>query len=334
MSDTKEISSSNPLKRRKKFKVSDYTALFAIVVLLIVFSVLRPENFPTRTNMVTILRSISVTTVLASGLTFTMSIGGLDLSAGNMASMSGYFCASFILWYGMNQYLAIGLTIILTMMLTLITMFLIIKCHIPELLATCAMMFFLEGLGLTYAGGSAISQGLPRPSGKPAEGVFSNSFKAMGTSPTIIIIMIIVVIFAYVALNHTKYGRYIYAVGGNKTAAKLSGINIERYRLYTGMVAAAIIALAGVLVVARNTSAQVSGAASYQMPAMSAVFIGQSVLGVRKPNPFGTLVGATLVGILDNGLVMLSVPYYALNMIKGAVLGIALIAAYANTKTD
>jgi len=156
----------------------------------------------------------------------------------------------------------------------------------------------------------------------------------MGQAPAIIIIMIVIVIIIHIFLTYTKYGRYIYAVGGNKEAARLSGIPVNRYRIFAGMLSAVFIGLGGVLVASRNMSAQIQGAAGYAMPAISAVFIGRSVAGADKPNAFGTFIGASLVGILENGLIMMSVPYYSLNAVKGVVLAIALASTYYSSKSE
>ncbi|MDO5152812.1 MAG: ABC transporter permease [Eubacteriales bacterium] len=313
--------------------VQNWAAVIAIVVSVVLFSILQP-GFLTVGNFETILRSISINTVLAMALTVTLAVGGFDLAAGALASVSGYFVMSFVLWYGMGLLPATLLTIVLTMLLQCITMFLIIRCKIPDLLATCAMMFVLQGVGLTYTGGGAISAGMYRPDGTPSVGSIPDIMKTIGSSPTIIVIMLVCVLVVHVFLKYTKYGRYIYAVGGNKLAAKLSGIPVKKYRFFAGMIAAFFIALTGVLVCSRNQSAQIQGAEGYQMYALSAVFIGRSVAGQGKPNAIGTLIGATLVGILDNGLIMIGVPYYSLNAVKGAVLAVALIAAYASSKEE
>lgn len=314
--------------------VKNWAAVIAIVLLVGVFAIMRPTSFLTLSNLETIMRSISINTVLAMSLTVTLAVGGFDLAAGALASVSGYFVMSYVLWYGTNFWLALLITIVFTLALQCLTMFLVIKCKIPDLLATCAMMFVLQGIGLTYTGGGAISAGMARPDGEASVGSVPDIMKTIGTSPTIIIIMLVCVVIVHLFLTYTKYGRYIYAVGGNKTAAKLSGIPIKRYRFIAGMIAALFIAFTGVLVASRNQSAQIQGAEGYQMYALSAVFIGRSVAGQEKPNAIGTLIGAVLVGILDNGLIMVGVPYYSLNAVKGAVLAIALIAAYASTKED
>lgn len=314
--------------------ITDWAAVIAVVFLLVFFSIKMPATFASGGNFTTIFRSIAVTTVMAMGLTMTLAVGGFDLSAGSTATMSSFILMSFLIWNNVNVWAAILLTIAGTLLITMITMFLIIKCKIPDLLATCAMMFFLDGLSLTYSGGGAISAGMPKPNGMASEGIVPGILKTMGTSPTIIIIMLVLVAFVHIFLNYTKYGRYIYAVGGNKTAARLSGIPVNKYRMIAGLMAGTFIAFAGILVAARNQSAQINGAAAFSMPALSAVFIGRSVAGQGKPNAIGTLIGAALVGVLDNGLVMMSVPYYSLNAIKGLVLAIALASAYYTTKEE
>ncbi len=318
--------------RRVMNFMQNWAAVIAIVLLVILFSVLRPTAFLTVSNIETIFRSISINTVLAMALTVTLAVGGFDLAAGSLASVSGYFIMSFVLWYGMGLLPAFLIAVVMTMLLQCVTMFLIIKCKIPDLLATCAMMFVLQGIGLTYTGGGAISAGMFRPDGTPSVGSIPDIMKTIGSSPTIILIMLACVLAVHLFLTYTKYGRYIYAVGGNKTAADLSGIPVKKYRFLAGMISAFFIAVTALMVCCRNQSAQIQGAEGYQMYALSAVFIGRSVAGQGKPNAIGTLVGAVLVGILDNGLIMIGVPYYSLNAIKGAVLAVALIAAYASNK--
>lgn len=314
--------------------ITNWGAVLAVVLLIIFFSIKMPDIFPTLNNITTILRSISITTVLAMGLTITLSVGGFDMAAGSTATMSSFFIMSFVIWYNMSLWAAIPLAILGTLVITAFSMFLIVRCKIPDLLATVAVTFFLDGLSLTYSGGGAISAGMPKPNGEASLGAVPEVLKKIGTSPTIIIIMLILVAVVHIFLNYTKYGRYIYAVGGNKTAAKLSGIPVKKYRIVAGVLASVCIALAGILVASRNQSAQINGANTFQMPALSAVFIGRSVAGQGKPNAVGTLIGATLVGILDNGLVMMSVPYYSLNAIKGIVLALALASTYYATKED
>jgi len=150
----------------------------------------------------------------------------------------------------------------------------------------------------------------------------------------IIIIMLICVLIAFVLLERTKYGRYLYAMGGNRTAAKLSGIDVKKMRFMAGMFAALFIAIGGIVVCSRNSAAQVNGSDGYLMSSLAAVFIGRSVGGREKYNAIGTSIGALLIATLENGMTMCGVVYYILPAVKGAVLCLALIAAYASTKED
>ena len=330
---SKAAAISKPKGKSSGF-IEKWASLLALVAVFAFFALRMPKLFLTSSNIVTILRAISITTIIGIGLTITLAVGGFDLSSGSMATMSGAMIISFFVWYKMSLWLAIPLALTLTMALMMITMLLIVKFKIPDLLATLAMMFTLDGVSLTYSGGGAISEGMPRFNGDPTFGKIPQLFKNMGQAPTIIIIMIVIVVIVHIFLTYTKYGRYIYAVGGNKEAARLSGIPIYRYRVYAGLLAAVFIGLGGILVASRNMSAQIQGAAGYAMPAISAVFIGRSVAGAGKPNAFGTFVGASLVGILENGLIMMSVPYYSLNAVKGVVLALALASTYYSSTGD
>jgi len=140
------------------------------------------------------------------------------------------------------------------------------------------------------------------------------------------------VLVAWFFLEYTKHGRFIYAMGGNREAAKLSGINVKAYRYLAGMITAVFIAIGGIIVASRGSSAQVMAADNYLMQSLAAVFVGRSVGGAEKPNAFGTFIGAMLVVTLENGLTIMAVPYYMLPAVKGAVLAAALIIAYAGKK--
>ncbi|MCL6573297.1 MAG: ABC transporter permease, partial [Bacillus sp. (in: Bacteria)] len=197
---------------------------------------------------------------------------------------------------------------------------------------TLATMFIFERVAMTFTGGGSISEGMPRLDGTPTKGQLTPFFEKMGEAPYIIIIMALVVLVVYIFLNHTKHGRYLYVVGGNLEAARLSGIPVNRYRALAYFISTFLAALGGIILASKIGSAQINAGAGFLMPAVAAAFIGQSFAGLGKPNAIGTLVGAILVGLLENGLVMMSVPYYSLNIIKGAVLALALASTYYNKR--
>lgn len=311
----------------------DWAAVIALVLCFVVFTALKGSFFMSKANMVNILLAMSITTVFGIAATVTMAPDGFDMSACTLASCSAYVFVSMYLWYGLSLAMSIVVCIIVTMIMYQLTMFLILVCKIPDMLATCALMFVHQGLGQWYIGGGAVSTGMRTPSGAdPVRTTLSSAFSAIGRSPYIIIIMLACVLVAHIFLNYTKHGRFLYAMGGNKQAAKLSGINVKKYRYLAGMITAVFIAIGGILVAARGSSAQVMCCDNYLMQALAAVFVGRSVGGAEKPNALGTLVGAMLVSTLENGLTICAVPYYILPAVKGAVLALALMAAYAGKK--
>lgn len=311
----------------------DWAAVIALVLCFVVFTALKGSFFMSKANMVNILLAMSITTVFGIAATVTMAPDGFDMSACTLASCSAYIFVSMYLWYGLSLAMSIVVCIIVTMIMYQLTMFLILVCKIPDMLATCALMFVHQGLGQWYIGGGAVSTGMRTPSGAdPVRTTLSNAFSAIGRSPYIIIIMLACVLAAHIFLTYTKHGRFLYAMGGNKQAAKLSGINVKKYRYLAGMITAVFIAIGGILVSARGSSAQVMCCDNYLMQALAAVFVGRSVGGAEKPNALGTLVGAMLVSTLENGLTICAVPYYILPAVKGAVLALALMAAYAGKK--
>lgn len=313
----------------------NWAAVITLFICFIAFTGLKGNSFMSSNNMINILRSMSITTVFAIALTITMAPDGFDMSACTLASCSAYIFVSMYLWHGLSLFLSIVICVLVTLVLYQLTMFLILVCKIPDMLATCALMFVHQGLGQWYIGGGAVSTGMRTPYGaEPARVTLSEYFSSLGRAPYIIIIMLTCVLVAHIILNYTKHGRYLYAMGGNKQAAKLSGINIKKYRYIAGMMTAVFVAIGGILVASRGSSAQVMCCDDYLMPALAAVFVGRSVGGAEKPNALGTLVGAMLVSTLENGLTILAVPFYVLPAVKGAVLALALIAAYSTKKEE
>ncbi|SHF17074.1 monosaccharide ABC transporter membrane protein, CUT2 family [Seinonella peptonophila] len=307
--------------------VNRWGIVIAIILLIGVFTALMPQ-FLSTSNLVSILQSISIVTVIAIGLTFSLSTDGFDLSVGSTATLASSLVVSMFVWYSMPTAVSIVAALVITLLIAAINAFLIVKVKIPDLFATLSTMFIFEGVAMTYTGGGSISEGMPRLDGTPTNGKLSETFTSMGQAPTIIIIMVVVVILAHVILTYTKYGRYFYAIGGNQEAARYSGIPVNKYRTIAYFLSTLLAAIGGLLLAAKVGSAQINSGAGYLMPAVAAAFIGSSFRGLGKPNAIGTFVGAILVGVLENGLVMLSVPYYSLNIIKGAVLAIALASTY------
>ncbi|WP_145476319.1 ABC transporter permease [Yersinia similis] len=301
--------------------------LLTVVALIALFG-LASDNFLDPNNIINILRSIAIVTVIAIGVSISLSIGGFDLSVGSTASLANAVVVSLFVWYGFGTTGAIILTLLICTLVGLFNAFLIVVLKIPDMLATLASLFVIQGVAMTYSRGGSITQSMLLPSGDMAEGVIPEIFSALGQVPVIVLIMLAITVVVQLYLSLTKHGRRMYAIGGNPQAARLAGIRTVRYRVLAYVLSAQLAALGGILLASRIGSSQVNAGSGYLMDAVAAAYIGFSLAGSGKPNAFGTLIGAIILGVLQNGLVMLSVPYYAMDIIKGLVLAMALALTY------
>lgn len=325
------MNAAEPVREKRTFHLFDflykYGTLITILLLIAMFGTVT-ENFLNAANIINILRSISIVTIIAIGLTVSLAVGGFDLSVGSVASLANALVISMYVWHGHNFGLGIAVTILFCLVVGLINAFLVINFKIQDMLMTLATMFVFQGVALTYTRGATISQNMIMPNGDFATGQIPKVFGKLGQVPWIIIIMLLIVVSVHLFLTYTKHGRYMYMIGGNPEAAKLSGIAVSRYRLTAYLISALFAAVGGIVLGARVMNAEVNAGGPYLMDAVAAAFIGYSVLGAGKPNAFGTFAGAVLIGILSNGLIMLSVPYYAMDIVKGSVLALALAITY------
>ncbi|MFC7441960.1 ABC transporter permease [Laceyella putida] len=309
-----------------------YGTLLVILLTILVFS-LTNEKFLTYQNFTDILRSISIITLLSIGITLSLIVGGFDLSVGSTASLATVTSAIVLVWYRQETWAAILVPLCIGIIIGLLNALLVVKIKIPDMLATLAVMYIINGLHLTWTKGYSIYNNMPLGDGTTAPGQFLPSFLfigqgELGNVPFPVIFILILVALVHVILNHTRFGRLLYMTGGNREAARLSGVPVNRYRTYAYVLSALFATLAGIVLAARIGTGQVSAGAPLLMDGVSAAFIGFSVLGAGKPNVIGTFIGAVLIGVLLNGLTMLNVPYYAQDIVKGAILLGALALMY------
>ncbi len=328
-----------PLTKENKQKagrfLSAWGAVLSIVVAFAVFSILQPSFFCSWSNVESILRAASVTVVIAMGMTFGFSCGVFDLSVGTIATLGAAFSLTFIVWYGIPAPFAVLLAILCCMLMGALNALLVLKFKIPAILATLATQFILNGFALTYSGGSVINPNREGGNGQPIVQEVPDWFWKLGKAPYIYIIMILCVVAVMIFQTKTKHGRYLYMVGANPEAAKLSGINVKLYRTVAFLATGAFAAIGGVLIVSRAGTVAANAGDSYLMPSIAAVNIGIAVAGQGKPNAVGTLVGALLLQVVENGLYMLSVPYYSINIAKGIILILALLlSSLGNQNND
>lgn len=318
-------------KQRPSFHLFDffyrYGTILTIVVLIVVFAAANPAFLQTG-NIINILRSISIVTIIAVGLTISLAVNGFDLSVGSVATLSNAIVISMFVWFSQNPLIAILSALAAALIVGLLNAFMIVKMKIPDMLMTLAMMFIIQGLAQTYTKGATISENMVLPDGTFSTGTIPAFFSKIGQVPYIILLMAVIVLFAHIFMTYTKHGRFMYIIGGNKEAARLSGIHVNKYKIAAYLLSALFAAIGGIVLASRVMTAEINAGTPYLMDGVAAAFIGFSVMGAGKPNAFGTFIGAVLIGILQNGLVMMSVPYYAMDIVKGSVLALALALTY------
>ncbi|KIL49741.1 ABC transporter permease [Jeotgalibacillus soli] len=313
-----------------------YGAVLLMAVVILVFSLYSPYFF-TYGNITDILRSISIVTILALGVTFTLIVNGFDLSVGSTMSLVTVVTASFMVWYELPLWLVIILPIAVGMLVGLWNSLMIVKLGIPDLLVTLGTMYIVAGIHRTYTEGYSIYNNMPLTSGAIAPGAFYDSFLWLGQGhilglPVPVWLMIGLIALVYFLLHHTRWGRILYMTGGNAEAARLSGIRVGKVKMIAYMIAGVFASIAGILFAARVGSGQMDAGAPLLMEAVAAVFVGFSVFGAGRPNVIGTFFGAVLIGVLLNGLTMMNLPYYAFDIVKGGVLVLALAVTYVYAK--
>lgn len=313
-----------------------YGAILVMAFILVYFSLVNGKFF-SYGNLSDILRSISIVTLLALGVTFTLIVDGFDLSVGSTMSLSTVITASLMVWYQWPLWIVLLLPIAIGIAVGIFNSILIVKMGIPDLLATLGAMYIVAGIQRTYTDGYSVYSHMPLTTGGTAPGEFYNSFLWIGQGelfkiPFPVIIMLLFVVIVYLVLTHTRWGRILYMTGGNAEAARLSGINVKKVKLLAYTISGIFASLAGILFTARVGSGQIDAGAAMLMEAVASVFVGFSFLGAGKPNAIGTFFGAALIGILLNGLTMLNLPYYAFDIIKGTVLILALAVTYIKIK--
>ena len=311
--------------------------LIIMGVLFVTFGLLQPF-FWSWSNLFSILLGVTIYAILALGVTVTLVVDGLDLSVGSVAAMSVMMASYTMVVLNLDGVAAILVCIAIGAIIGLVNGFFIVKLKIPDLLATLGMMFLIQGLQLIPSGGRSIGTGMVLPNGEEAEGMFTESFLYLGQGrlfnliPIPVIFMLIVAVLVYIVLNHTRWGRIFYAIGGNAEAARLVGANVDLYRVMAYVISGVTSAIGGILLAARIGRGDVSSGSGLLLDAVGAALIGYAVLGAKKPNPFGTIVGAIFVGMLLNGLTMLNMPYYTQDFIKGCVLVGALAFTFGLAK--
>ncbi len=300
--------------------VSKYQSLIGLVVFSIIVSFLS-NRFLTLGNASNVLRQSSINAILSVGMTFVILTGGIDLSVGSIFAFSGAITA-FLVSIGQNFFLSIIAGLVVGTVIGLVNGFFIAKAKLQPFIVTLVMMTIFRGATLVFTDGKPINVGYE----KNAEifSKFGNGY-LFELVPIPIVVMIIVVAIAYFILNKTTVGRYVYAIGGNEDATKLSGINVTKVKLFVYGASGLLSALAGIIITARLGSAQPTAGEGYELDAIAAVVLGGTSLSGGVGTVLGTIVGVLIIGILNNALNLLNVTSYYQLLAKGLVILIAVL---------
>ncbi|OCP19138.1 MULTISPECIES: ABC transporter permease [unclassified Ensifer] len=330
---TLNTESQNPMGERVSAAIRASAVFILLIVMVAGFALAQPAYINV-TNLMSILQAVSVVAILGAGVTVTLAVGGFDLSIGAVAASSVMAASYAMIVWGLGVYETVPLVLLFGALVGLVNAFLIVRLRVPDLLTTLAMMFLLTGLQLIPTAGRSISAGLILPDGSTATGAYDPAFLLIGRSsffgivPAPVVIMVLVAIILFVLTERTRLGRLLFATGGNELATRLAGASVPRLKTLAYVLSGTLASLGGIIVAARVGRGDVSSGASLLMDSVAAALIGFAVLGLRRPNVFGTIVGAVFVGLLLNGLTMLNAPYYTQDFVKGAVLVGALALTY------
>jgi len=300
----------------KRPEVLSLLGLLFLSALMIVST----DNFLSPVNMTNIARQVSINAVIAIGMTFVILTGGIDLSVGPIMSLSGTIAASMMI-NGLPIPLAIFLGLLVGVLFGTLNGLLVAYGRLPAIIVTLAMMEIPRGIGLIYTKGYPMS-GLP------------DSFSVIGRGTVLgvqtpILIMLVMYILAFILLNRFPFGRYVYALGGNEEAARLSGIRVKIYKMLVFTISGFTAALSGIVLTSRLMSGQPNAGVGFELDAIAAVVLGGAAISGGKGHILGTLIGALMLGVLNNGLNLLGVSPYMQKILKGVVI---LLAIYISSE--
>jgi ribose/xylose/arabinose/galactoside ABC-type transport system permease subunit len=297
--------------------VARFAAFIVLLIVCAIFSIASP-GFLGMGNIFDVMRQIALTGVVAIGETFVILTGGIDLSVGSLIALTGVIAASFEA-RGTNVWLTIVLVPFLGSLIGLGMGSIVTRCRVPAFVVTLGGLEALRGLTLLYTNGTPIS---------PPNG-FSNVFTFLGQGffgpiPFPVIVFLAVTLVANAVLRNSRLGRYIYAIGGNPEAARLSGLAVKSITTLTYAISGLCCGIGGLLLTSRLNSGDPTTATGTELTAIAAVVIGGTSLFGGTGGVIGTLIGATLIGVITNGLTLMNVSAYLQPVVIGSIIVIAV----------
>ena len=304
--------------------LSKYGMYIAFSILIIVLAIVS-DAFLTVTNIINVLRQISVIGIMAVGMTFVISTGGIDLSVGAIMALSGVVSTSLVRGDStVPVFLAVLAGIMIGIACGAFSGFFISRLEVPEFIATLATMTITRGICYVYT------------DGRPITG-FSAEYKSIGTGmigpiPVPVVIYIIIILIGVFLLNFSKFGRHVLAVGGNEKASIVSGINAAGVKFSCYIISGVTSAIAGIVLAARTQTGQPVAGEGFELDAITAVVIGGASLSGGSGSVLGSVVGMLIIGVMTNGLDLLNVSSYYQKVIKGVIILVAVLSDRAKKK--
>jgi len=295
--------------------MTQYRSFVILAIILIVASVIAP-NFLSFNNITNVIRQVSISAMLACGMTFVILTGGIDLSVGGILGMSGALSAG-VLAATNSALLAVLVGQGFGLICGIVNGLFISYGDLPPFIVTLATMSLFNGGLLLYTSGAPITVG-------------NDPYKFIGKGelfgiPFPIIILAVVYAIAFFILSYTPFGRSVYSIGGNEEATRLSGINIKLNKTYVYAISGLLSGLGGIVLTSRLGSAQPTAGQGYELDAIAAVILGGTSLSGGQGFVLPTVVGSMILGILTNVLTLLNVNPYVSNILKGIVILVAVI---------
>ena len=306
-----------------------YGTLIGFAAIIVFFSISLPDTFLTGRNWLNISQQVSMLTVVAAAMTIVMVMGDFDLSVGSMASLAGVV-AAVLFTFGYSVPSAVALALLVGLAGGAINGVLVSLFGILPFIATLATLTVFSGAAFLVSGGKTIfGWDIPQAfSGFAREGLPLGTIGDQTLSlPYLTIVAIVVVVLVWVLLEQTTFGRRLYAIGGNREAARLAGVRVRRLRLIAFALTGFGAAAAGLMYASRVASANPTQGSGLMLNAIAAVFLGMTMSEEGEPRVHATLIGVLILGVLDNGLTQMSVDSY----VRDILVGVIIIAAVASS---
>jgi erythritol transport system permease protein len=308
-------------------------AVLALVVLVVVFSLLSP-SFLTSGNLVILSKHVALNALLAIGMTFVILTGGIDLSVGSVAGLAG-MVAGALLHQGLvlrplgvvvyfSVPVVVGIALALSLLVGLVNGLLVARLRVAPFIATLGMLYAARGCALLISGGATF----PSLAGQPD--LANTGFELLGSglllgAPMPIVVMLLFAAAGVFLSTQTPFGRHVYAIGGSERAAELSGVAVGRVKAATYMLSALCAGTVGLIVASQLMAAHPATGETFELNAIAAVVLGGTSLAGGRGSIGGTLVGAFVIGVLSDGLILLGVSEFWQIVIKGVVIVLAVV---------